>query len=325
MAVGCDCPAATLVHLWYHRASAMPTTPRISVVVPVRDEQKSVAELTRLLEHVLVRWYEVIFVDDGSSDLTWEKLKVLHDPGRIRLLRLSRPCGKTAALMAGFKVTRGEIVITMDGDLQDDPKEIPRFLDRLAGGADLVCGWKKKRRDPVTKVVASRIFNLVVGRLTGLGLHDMNCGFKAFRGDVARSLHFYGEMHRFLPAMVAAHGYRVTEIEVTHHARKYGRSKYGVGRLLKGFLDLGTVLLLTRFEERPAHGFGLIAATLATLGGLLGAGYLVLASPLWLAASVVSWIAAAIFLASGWVAEVLLAAAPQAARFPYAPIAEKLD
>ena len=303
----------------------MPETPRISVVVPVRDEQQSVVELTRQLEHVLVRWYEVIFVDDGSGDLTWTKLKGVHDPGRIRLLRLSKPCGKTAALIAGFQATRGEIVITLDGDLQDDPKEIPRFLDQLAAGSDLVCGWKKKRHDPLTKVVASRVFNFVVGQLTGLGLHDVNCGFKAFRGELARSLHFYGEMHRFIPAMVAAQGRRVTEIEVTHHARKHGRSKYGMGRLLKGFVDLGTVLLLTRFEERPAHGFGLIAATLASLGILLGAGYLLLSSPLWLVASAVAWVTAAVFLAAGWMAEVLLAAAPRSDRLPHAPIAEQLD
>ena len=303
----------------------MPETPHISVVVPVRNEQGNVAELCSSLERVLIRSYEVIFVDDGSSDLTWEELKKLHDPGCIRLLRFRKPCGKTAALVAGFKVTRGEIVFTLDGDLQDDPKEIPRFLDVLAAGPDMVCGWKKKRHDPLNKVVVSRIFNFVVGRLTGLRLHDINCGFKAFRGDLARSLQFYGEMHRFLPVIVASQGYRVTEIEIAHHARKHGRSKYGMERLLKGFMDLGTVLLRTRFEERPAHGFGLAAVILAILGALTGIGYLVLLSFGWLVVSVAAWVFAMIFMAAGWVAEVLLASTSHAGRLPEAPVTEQLD
>ena len=303
----------------------MKENPRVSVVVPVRDEQQTVTEMARSLERVLARSYEVIFVDDGSSDLTWAKLKALHDPGRIRLLRLSKPSGKTAAMMAGFRATRGEIVITMDGDLQDDPSEIPRFLDQLALGSDLVCGWKKNRRDPLGKVAASRIFNFVVRHLTGLGLHDINCGFKAFRGEVARTIPFHGDMHRFLPALAAARGYRVTEIEVAHHARRHGQSKYGMGRLGKAFFDLGAALLLTRFEERPAHGFGIMAAALAALGTLLGSLYLLLASPIWLAASAVCWVSAAVFMASGWVAEVLLAAISRAERLPRAQVAEQLD
>ena len=233
--------------------------PRISVVIPVRDEQDSLDPLVDSLRGVLVSPYELIFVDDGSTDQTRKRLKTLHEPGRVRVLCLKKPSGKTAALAAGLAASRGGIVFTMDGDLQDDPAEIPRFVEQLDAGYDLVCGWKKKRRDPIAKIVASRIFNFATRRLTGLALHDVNCGFKAFRGDVARSLQLHGEMHRFIPVLVAEAGHRVGEIEVTHHPRRHGRSKYGFARLLKGFLDLVTVVLVTRFRERPAHGFGLAA------------------------------------------------------------------
>lgn len=297
----------------------------ISAVVPVRDEQENVTELCDALREVLTGSYEVIFIDDGSIDLTWEKLKALHVPGCIRLLRLGKPCGKTAALCTGFEAARGEVIFTLDGDLQDDPREIPRFLDALSDGSDMVCGWKKRRHDPLDKVAVSRIFNLLVRCVTGMKLHDINCGFKAFRGDIARSLRFYGEMHRFLPLFVAAQGYKVTEIEVIHHPRKHGRSKYGTKRLLKGCVDLVTALLVTRFRDRPAHGFGVMALILAAFGVLTGSYWLMFQIFPWLVISSLFWVFSAVFMAAGWVAEMLLAMMPQASNLPENPVAERLD
>ncbi len=309
----------------------MPELPRISVVIPVRNEQGNVEELARQIDHVLVRWYEIIFVDDGSTDDTAEKLTAMHDPGRLRIIRFRAPFGKTAALMAGFAATRGEIVLTLDGDLQDDPREIPRFQDRLAAGFDLVSGWKKTRHDPIAKVLPSRIFNYFVRQTTGLALHDINCGFKAYRGDLARSLRLYGEMHRFIPAIVASQGYRIGEIQVAHHARRHGTSKYGFLRLFKGFFDLGTVLLLTRFEERPAHGFGFAALGMFVFGlmfsAILGPAVALDRVPLSVLAITTGacWVGAVILMAAGWVAEIVLANGSQADNLPYYSIEEQLD
>ncbi len=214
----------------------MPAKPTISVVIPVHNEQDDVAELTHRLTEVLGPDDEIIFVDDGSSDATWQRLEKLHQPDRVRLIKFRTNFGKAAALMAGFALTRGELVFTMDGDLQDDPSEIPRFIERLDEGFDLVSGWKKTRHDPINKVIASRIFNSCVRRLTRVNLHDMNCGFKCYRGDLARSVRIYGELHRFIPALAAHGGYRVGEIEVRHQARKHGRSRStAFSRLFKGF------------------------------------------------------------------------------------------
>ena len=300
--------------------------PRISVIIPVRDEQDSLEPLVDSLRAVLGSSYELIFVDDGSTDQTRKRLKNLHEPGRVRVLRLKKPYGKTAALMAGLAGSRGEIVFTMDGDLQDDPAEMPRFVEQLDLGYDLVCGWKKKRRDPIAKIVASRIFNLATRRLTGLALHDVNCGFKAFRGNVARSLQLYGEMHRFIPVLVAAAGYRVGEIEVTHHPRRHGRSKYGFSRLLKGCLDLVTVVLVTRFRERPAHGFGAAGLGFLTLSAvLLGLHLLLYPSPLLVLLAMILLLGAIILIASGWVSEIIVAQRPTSDRLPNYSIEEQLD
>ena len=309
----------------------MPELPHISVVIPVRNEQGSVEELAQQLDHVLVRWYEIIFVDDGSTDDTAKKLAAMHDPGRLRVIRFRAPFGKTAALMAGFAATRGEIVLTLDGDLQDDPREIPRFQDRLAAGFDLVNGWKKTRHDPISKVLPSRIFNYFVRQTTGLKLHDINCGFKAYRGDLARSLRLYGEMHRFIPAIVASQGYRIGEIQVAHQPRRHGKSKYGFFRLFKGFFDLGTVLLLTRFEGRPAHGFGFAALGMFVLGlvsaFLLGPAVAFDRVPFAMLAAMTCacWVGSVILLAAGWVAEIVLANGSQADNLPSYSIEEQLD
>ena len=304
----------------------MPVGPHVSVVIPVHNEQDDVAELIRSLRGALVQPHEVIFIDDGSTDATWQRLLPLHEPGSVRLLRFRRNFGKTAALSAGFAAAQGAIVITMDGDLQDDPKEIPRFLQELEQGADLVVGWKRRRHDPWHKVAASRLFNFVVARSTGLALHDVNCGFKACRREVVRDIRIYGEMHRFIPVLAAAKGYRVTEIEVAHHPRKHGRSKYGMDRLLKGFLDLVTVQLTTRFGDRPAHGFGWAGLVLFGAGAVAALlhftnlhafGFALLAAML--------GVAGFIFLAAGWVAEVALAQRGPAEPVPVYSIEEQLD
>ncbi len=292
---------------------------RYSVVIPVHNEEEDVAELARRIAEKLETGFEIIFVDDGSTDLTWQILERIHEADLVRIIRFRRNFGKAAALMAGFAASRGELVFTMDGDLQDDPAEMPRFVEKLGEGYDLVSGYKKRRHDPPTKVVASRLFNFVVRKLTKLELHDMNCGFKCYRGELARSIRIYGELHRFIPALAAHDGYRVGEIEVRHHARRHGRSKYGSSRLFKGLLDLITVLLTTEFRARPAHGFGwaalgltamslaCAALSLATPDLAVGAGPVAirlaaLLSPL----ALFFGLAAVVALAAGWVAEIIV-------------------
>jgi glycosyltransferase involved in cell wall biosynthesis len=299
---------------------------RISVVIPVHNEQEDVAELTTALGGVLPGGHEIIFVDDGSTDRTWERLKSLHDPGRVRLLRFRANFGKTAALVAGFAASRGEIVFTMDGDLQDDPAEIPRFIAKLEEGFDLVSGWKRRRHDPPGKVIPSRIFNYVVRKATGLALHDINCGFKCYRGELARSLRLYGEQHRFIPVFAASGGFRVGEIEVQHHPRRHGRSKYGFSRLFKGFFDLVTVLLITRFAERPSHGFGFAAAALAAVAAIAsGAAFAWPSVPLIGPLAAAGWLGALLLLAAGWVAETVIAQGNRGQPFPHYHVEERLD
>lgn len=294
----------------------MPGPPDISVVVPVRNEEQTVEELARRLGEHLPPDHEILFVDDGSTDSTWSRLESLHDPGRIRLLKLRAPSGKSAALMAGFARTRGSVVLTLDGDLQDDPAEIPKFLEKMREGYDLVSGWKRVRHDPWHKTIPSRAFNAAMRLATGIELHDMNCGFKCYRGDLARSLRLYGDQHRFIPVFAAHLGYRMAEVEVRHHARVHGRSKYGVGRLFTGLLDLGTVLLRTRFRGRPAHAFGTVAL-LCLLGAAAfataGLTHLLprpAATPA-LAAAGALVVSAAVFLAGGWLAETGLSVAAE--------------
>ena len=212
---------------------------------------------------------EFIFVDDGSRDRSWSIILALSetDP-RVGAIRFRRNFGKAAALTAAFQSARGSLVFTLDGDLQDDPAEIPRFLDRLEEGYDVVSGWKKTRHDPWHKVYPSRVFNWLVSRLTGCRLHDHNCGFKLYRREVLREIGLYGELHRFVPVLAHARGFRVSEVEVRHRRRRHGASKYGPSRFLKGFLDLLTVRFLTRFRERPLHMMGGIGLSLFGLGGL---------------------------------------------------------
>jgi glycosyltransferase involved in cell wall biosynthesis len=251
--------------------------PDLSIVIPLYDEAESLDELHRRLSETvdaLPCTAEILFVDDGSRDGSFAVLEGLYerDP-RVRVIGLRRNFGKTAALLAGFEQARGGIVITLDADLQDDPKEIPRFLEAIGDDRDLVSGWKRDRHDPMSKTLPSWLFNLVVRRTTGIPLHDFNCGYKAYRREVLDELKLYGELHRFIPVMAYWKGYRIGELGVEHHARKFGRSKFGASRLFKGMLDFIKVLFLTRYMQRPLQLFGLIGALLL-LGG--GGGFLYL-------------------------------------------------
>jgi glycosyltransferase involved in cell wall biosynthesis len=247
---------------------------QVSVVIPVYNEQDSLEELYAKLTGVLEktgRTFELILVDDGSTDRSAQIIADLHrrDP-RVRMIRFRRNFGKSPALSAGFAFSRGDLVFTMDADLQDDPEEIPAFIARLEEGFDLVSGWKHRRQDPLSKLIPSRLFNYVTSLVSGLRLHDFNCGFKLYRGEVARSLNIYGELHRYLPALVHFQGYRVTEIKVRHHRRTHGVSKFGSSRLVKGYLDLLTVLFLNRYTRRPLHLFGTLGSLFTLIGFLIG-------------------------------------------------------
>lgn len=235
----------------------------ISFVVPVMNEEQSIAILFEKLSaqlDALGQSYEVIFVDDGSTDNTFAELKKIHEahPSIVRVIRFRRNFGKTPALVAGFERCHGKIIFTMDGDLQDDPEEIPNFLAKLDEGYDLVSGWKFPRLDPITKTFPSRIFNGMVSTLTGVHLHDINNGFKAYRREVVDDIHFklYGEFHRFVPVMAHWRGFRITEIKVRHHPRLYGVSKFGARRFARGLIDLLNVLFLTSFLRTPLRLFG---------------------------------------------------------------------
>lgn len=245
----------------------------ISLVIPVFNEEESLEPLCEEIFAVaksLGRPIEVLFVDDGSQDGSWALVEQLADRhSEIRGLRFRRNFGKAAALQAGFSQARGGTIFTLDADLQDDPAEIPRFLKALDEGRDVVSGWKKVRHDPWHKVFPSRVFNWMVSRLTGVKLHDHNCGFKAYRGDAARSVRLYGELHRFVPVLAAARGFRVGELVVHHRARKFGRSKFGARRFIKGFLDLLSVSFITTFGYRPMHFLGTTGILLGGLGVIL--------------------------------------------------------
>ncbi len=249
----------------------------LSVVIPVYNEEESVAplyaELAAVLDPLEEPW-EAVFVDDGSSDGTFAALSRLHALHEgVRVVRLRRNFGKAAALAAGFAEASGEIVVTIDGDRQDDPAEIPRLLAKLNEGFDLVSGWKTHRRDPLSRRVPSRVFNAVAGRVSGLRLHDMNCGLKAYRAEVLRGLQLYGELHRYIPVLAHYRGFKVAELPVNHRPREHGRSRYGVERYVRGFLDLLTVTFVGRYRHRPLHlfgGFGL----LLLLAGLVVLAYL---------------------------------------------------
>jgi glycosyltransferase involved in cell wall biosynthesis len=255
----------------------------LSVVVPVLDEVESLPTLYRELTEALGRLgrpYELVFVDDGSRDGSFPTLEKLHrSDDRVRVIQFRRNFGKAAALSAGFRAARGEVILTLDADLQDDPAELPRLLGRLEEGHDLVSGWKRERQDPLSKTLPSRLFNRVTAWVTGVPLHDFNSGFKAYRREVVEELRLYGELHRFIPALAAWRGFRIDEVPVHHRPRQFGRSKFGSARYWRGFLDLLTVLFLTRYTRRPLHLFGGLGLLAWAVGGAVNL-YL---SGLWLA------------------------------------------
>ncbi|MER3439692.1 MAG: glycosyltransferase, partial [Chloroflexota bacterium] len=246
----------------------------LSIVIPVMNEEGNLRELYHRLTAVLERIglpYEIIFIDDGSKDGTWPLIRSFCEADRrVVALRHRRNFGKAQALANGFAVAQGDVVITMDGDLQDDPDELPRFLAKLDEGYDLVSGWKQRRQDPLGKTAPSKLFNWTVRRVSGVPLHDFNCGFKAYRQEVTRAIRLYGELHRFTPVLADAEGFRVTEIPVKHHPRTWGASKYGYKRLVKGFLDLLTVIFLTNYRQRPMHLFGMPGLLALAIGVVLG-------------------------------------------------------
>ncbi len=235
--------------------------PDVSVVVPAYEEAASLPELAERVRTACKAGglsFQLWIVDDGSRDDTWATVQSLHEKdARISGLRLQRNYGKSAALAVGFERVRGTYVVTMDADLQDDPAEIPALIERLQNGYDLVSGWKKDRKDPLRKTIPSRFFNWVTRLISGLPLHDFNCGLKAYQREVVKNVNVYGELHRYIPLLAKWAGYdRVTEKVVQHHPRKYGDTKFGMDRFVKGFLDLVTVFFLTRFAVRPMHFFG---------------------------------------------------------------------
>ncbi len=251
-----------------HEPPRAPSRIPLSVVVPILDEEASLRELHARLTAVLPRDAEIIFVDDGSADGTPAVLADLsRRDARTRVVRFRRNFGKSMALLAGFRRARGEIVATMDGDLQEDPEDILKLEGELARGFDLACGWRRDRRDPPRKVVASRIFNRLVSAFGGKRFHDINCGLKVLRREVAEDLVLSGGFHRFIPLLAHWKGFRVTEVEVSHRPREHGKSRYGGDRIIRGLLDLAVILFLVRHEGRPGRYFAALGALLG-LGGL---------------------------------------------------------
>ncbi len=242
----------------------------LSIMIPVFNEEES---LIRLHEEIVTSCtqcmisFEVIFVDDGSTDSSWKVIQEISqkDP-RVSAIRFRRNFGKAAALTAAMRAACGDILMMMDADLQDDPAEIPKFLEKLEDGFDVVNGWKKERHDPWHKVYPSRIYNAMIGRMTGLHLHDHNCGLKVFRAEVAEEIRIYGEMHRFISVLAYSKGFRVTELVVNHREREFGYSKYGFKRFLRGFLDLLTVTFLTGYRQRPQHLLGAVGLFSFSIG-----------------------------------------------------------
>lgn len=255
----------------------MPSILDISIIIPAKDEEESILELSQWIGRVMQAHdfgYEVIFIDDGSTDKTWQRIKEASaiDPS-IKGIKFNRNFGKSAALQTGFKASRGDVVITMDADLQDSPDEVPGLFHLIKiEGYHLVSGWKKKRHDPITKTVPSKFFNYVTRRISGIKLHDFNCGLKAYDSVVVKNITVYGEMHRYIPMLAKWAGFtKITEKVVEHHERKYGRSKFGWERFVRGFLDLMTITFVGKFARRPMHFFG----TLGILSFLVGFGFTV--------------------------------------------------
>jgi glycosyltransferase involved in cell wall biosynthesis len=259
-------------------------------VIPLLNEEDSLTELHKVVSQVmesLPSAYELVFVDDGSTDRSPEILRDLYrqDGKHVRVIQLRRNFGKTAAMMAAFERVQGEIVVTLDADLQDDPRELPKLLARLEEGYDLVVAWRATRQDPLSKRLPSKFANLTVSALTGLKIHDVNCGFKVYRREVLQDLKLYGELHRYIPVLAHWSGYRVSEVPVTHHARRFGYSKYGARRLGRSYIDFLSVLFMTTYLKRPMQLFGMTGTAFAVIGTLI----MVYLAGLWLIEGGIGW------------------------------------
>lgn len=252
--------------------------PDISVVVPVLNERETIAELCRRLHAVLgevAGRYEIIFIDDGSTDGTIDEIRRHREPDeRVRYVRFRTNFGKSAALAAGFRAARYELIATLDGDLQDLPEELPRLVTRLQEGCDVVSGWRQHRRDRFSRKIASKLYNRATSWLTGVRLHDINCGLKCYRREVLNEVTVYGERHRFIPVLASHRGFQLAEVQVDHAPRAHGKSRYGIERALAGGFSLLSIILLTRYTTKPLHFFGLLGLGLAGMGSAM-AGYLV--------------------------------------------------
>lgn len=252
--------------------SQLLNSPDVSIVIPVFNEDESLPELEQAIADALnpTFSYEVIFVDDGSSDDSWKVITSLSEQKEmVRGIRFHHNYGKSVALQAGFEASKGKYVVTMDADLQDDPKEVPEMIKLLEhDGYDLVSGWKKERHDPISKTIPSKFFNFVTRKVAGIDLHDFNCGLKAYRAEVVENIYLYGELHRYIPMLAKREGYsRIVEKVVKHHPRKYGKTKFGFSRFMNGFLDLVTITFVQRYLQKPMHFFGTIGVLLLLIGG----------------------------------------------------------
>lgn len=251
----------------------------LSFVIPVYNEEATIKPLFERILDVInlaeIDSYEIIFVDDGSNDSSWIEINKLikEHPQKIRGIRFRRNFGKSSALSAGFKKATGNIIFTLDADLQDDPAEVPKFLEKLESGYDLVSGWRKHRNDPFSKTLPSKLFNGVTSILTGVKLHDFNCGLKAYKKEVLDCIKVYGELHRYIPVLAHSLGFKISEVTVRHHRRKKGKSKYGLERYTRGFLDLLTVLATTHYLHKPGHLFGSLGLLFGAIG-MTSLGYL---------------------------------------------------
>ena len=252
----------------------MKSNTHISIVIPAYNEEDNIPILYEKLKGVLERLgreYEIIFVDDGSVDRTWERLKEIAEKDqRVKLIRFRKNYGQTAAMYAGFQHVSGEVVITLDADLQNDPEDIPMLLQKLEEGYDIVSGWRKDRKDPfLSRKLPSMIANWIISKVTGVELHDYGCTLKAYRADIVKRLELYGDMHRFLPALTKRLGAKITEIPVRHHPRLYGKSKYGIGRTVRVILDIFLVKFLNEYINKPMYVFGTVGFALLSLGLLM--------------------------------------------------------
>lgn len=245
----------------------------VSVVVPLLNERESLDELYGRLTAMLTETasgHELIFIDDGSTDDSLDLLlRMREGDRRVKVVSFNRNYGKSAALSEGFRIARGDVVVTIDADLQDNPDEIPSLIEQLDAGADLVSGWKLDRHDPITKTLPSKVWNIVTSMVSGIKIHDFNCGLKAYRVEVVKRVSIYGELHRFIPVLAAWEGYRISERKVSHFARKHGKSKYGARRFLNGIFDLMTVMFITRRATSPLHFFGRVAMFFFAAGSII--------------------------------------------------------